>query len=102
MITELDVTDHTLPADIAARDAAVAATARDYLAVACAHPAMVGVMSWGLSDRQTWLNNDPWYKRKDGLPQRPLPLDAELNRKPLWDALARAFDQAPVRSAQAR
>jgi endo-1,4-beta-xylanase len=94
MITELDVTDHLLPADTAPRDDAVAAITADYLAVACAHPAVRGVMSWGLSDRHSWLNSDPYYKRKDGLPQRPLPLDAELQRKPMWGAIARAFDRA--------
>ncbi|MBI3515462.1 MAG: endo-1,4-beta-xylanase [Proteobacteria bacterium] len=97
MITELDVTDHALPADPAARDAAVAAIAGDYLTVACAHPAVIGVMTWGLSDRQTWLNSSPDYRRRDGLAQRPLPLDAALQRKPLWAAIARAFDQAPDR-----
>jgi endo-1,4-beta-xylanase len=95
MITELDVTDNKLPADIAARDGAIAALTADYLAVACAHPAVDGVVSWGLSDRQTWLNTYPDYKRADGLPQRPLPLDAALQRKPMWAAIARALDRAP-------
>ena len=99
MITELDVSDQALPGDAAARDAAVAAVAGDYLAVACAHPAVLGVMTWGLSDRHTWLNSSPDYRRKDGLAQRPLPLDAALQRKQLWEAIARAFDQAPDRRA---
>jgi endo-1,4-beta-xylanase len=97
MITELDVSDHRLPGDAATRDAAVAAIAGDYLAVACSHPAVIGVMTWGLSDRHSWLNASPDYRRKDGLPQRPLPLDAELKRKPLWHAIARALDHAPDR-----
>jgi len=95
LITELDVTDHRLPADIPTRDEAVAAVTADYLAVACAHPAVEGVLTWGLSDRHSWLNASPDYKRADGLPQRPLPLDAALQRKPMWGAIARAYDRAP-------
>ena len=94
MITELDVTDHRLPGDAATRDAAVAAVTLDYLTAACAHPAVRGVLSWGLSDRHSWLNGDPTYKRTDGLAQRPLPLDGALARKPMWAAIARAIDRA--------
>ena len=94
MITELDVTDHRLPGDAATRDAAVAAVTLDYLTAACAHPAVRGVLSWGLSDRHSWLNGDPTYKRADGLAQRPLPLDGALARKPMWAAIARAIDRA--------
>jgi endo-1,4-beta-xylanase len=99
MITELDVTDDKLPGDVAGRDATIAAITADYLAVACAHKAVIGVMTWGLTDRQTWLNDSPDYKRADGLPQRPLPLDNLLARKPMWGAIAHALDRAPARVA---
>ena len=57
-------------------------------------------MTWGLSDRHSWIvrketNVDGW--RKDDLPSRPLPYDDNLVRKPAWTALARAFDKAPRR-----
>jgi endo-1,4-beta-xylanase len=97
MITELDVSDHALGPDAARRDAAVAALTADYLAVACAHPAVIGVATWGLSDRHSWLNSAPEHRRPDGLAQRALPLDAALQRKPMWAAIARAFDRAPER-----
>ncbi len=97
LITELDVTDDKLPGDVPTRDAAVAGVAADYLAVACAHKAVTGVMTWGLSDRQTWLNDSVDYKRADGLKQRPLPLDVALVRKPLWAAIAGSFDAAERR-----
>jgi len=35
--------------------------------------------------------------REDGQPQRPLPFDSQLRRKPLWEAIARAYDGAPKR-----
>ena len=58
------------------------------------------VVTWGISDRYSWLNTPsvpPDKKRKDGQPSRPLPFDEGLHRKAAWDAMARAFDGAPAR-----
>jgi endo-1,4-beta-xylanase len=43
------------------------------------------ILTWGLSDRYTWV--PIYFKRRDGMPNRPLPLDAELKRKPLFDVI---------------
>ena len=96
-VTELDVRDNRLPATPAVRDADVAAHARAYLDAVLPCPAVLGVLTWGLSDRRTWLNDE--IPRADGLPQRALPLDARLRRKPLWHAIAAAFEAAPPRPA---
>jgi endo-1,4-beta-xylanase len=45
------------------------------------------ISTWGLSDRSTWMRQ--YFKRGDGKPLRPLPLDANLDRKPLWSVLAK-------------
>lgn len=95
IVTEIDVRDNKLPADITVRDAAVAAHGRAYLDAVLANRAVAGVLTWGLSDRRTWLNDE--IPRADHLPQRPLPLDRDLARKPLWQAMADAFDAAPQR-----
>ncbi len=96
IVTELDVRDDLLPADITQRDVAVASHAAAWLEPVLGNPAVMGVLSWGLSDKRSWLNRN--FPRKDGLPQRPLPLDAELNRKRLWVALGAALDAAPQRT----
>lgn len=96
VITELDVRDNQLPADPAVRDAAVASHARAYLDAMLDSPAVLGVLSWGLSDRRTWLNDA--LPRDDKLPQRPLPLDDQLRRKPMWQAMVDAFAAAPPRA----
>jgi endo-1,4-beta-xylanase len=85
LITELDVIDHDLPAGIGARDARVATIARDYLQAVCevVHPK--AILTWGISDRYTWV--PAWFKRADGLPNRPLPFDADLKPKPLFDVI---------------
>lgn len=95
VITELDVRDNRIEGDAETRDAAVASHARAFLDVALGCPAVMGVLSWGLSDRRTWLNDE--MPRDDKQAQRPLPLDANLRRKPLWTALADAFAAAPAR-----
>ncbi|HLL50942.1 MAG TPA: endo-1,4-beta-xylanase [Thermomicrobiales bacterium] len=95
LITELDVLDDGLPENIAERDAAVAEAYRIYLDTALAEPAVAAVMTFGLSDRYTWLQED--YPREDGAPRRPLPFDDELRPKPAYDALHGALASATPR-----
>lgn len=98
LITEMDVSDRLLPAPEAERDATVAGLAGDVLRTFLAEPRATGVLTWGLSDRQTWLNDLPTHRRTDNLPQRALPLDRNGRPKPLWTAMAQAFDAAaPMR-----
>lgn len=97
MITEMDVTDKSLPVDMAMRDRMIAAAYRDFLSVVLDEPAVIAVTTWGLSDRYTWLTSKR-QSRPDGVAPRPLPLDAELKRKLAWNAIALSFDQAPIRS----
>jgi endo-1,4-beta-xylanase len=96
LITELDVADQSLPADVAERDRAVAAVYESYLTAALAEPAVIAVLTWGLTDKYTWLANQ--NRRDDGAPVRVLPLDQEYRRKPAWNAIAKAFDGAGKRA----
>jgi endo-1,4-beta-xylanase len=99
-LTELDVADAKLPADATERDRLVADEYERYLTVALDEPATDVVVTWGLSDRYTWLNTDspPTEKRRnDGSPSRPLLFDGNLRAKVAWRAVARAFDGAPSR-----
>lgn len=95
LITELDVIDKELPEDIAIRDRIVAKAYSNYLKAALEQPAVIAIITWGLSDRYTWL--DEFHPREDGAPVRPLPLDLNGQRKFAWNAIARAFDAAPSR-----
>ncbi|MEC4817164.1 MAG: endo-1,4-beta-xylanase [Scytonema sp. PMC 1069.18] len=95
LITELDVKDYGLPSNPAIRDRIIAAAYEDYLSVVLDEKAVIAVITWGLSDRYTWLST--YAPRPDGLPVRPLPLDSNLKPKLAWYAIARAFDHAPRR-----
>lgn len=92
LITELDVREAaTVPADAAERDALVAARVREVVGTALQAGCRT-VLTWGLSDRDSWLATDPDVARKDGTIHRGLPLDAEGRRKPMWQALVQLFD----------
>ncbi len=95
LITELDALDDGLPADIVSRDRAVADAYRRYLDVALDESAVASVITFGLSDRYTWLEED--YPREDGAPRRPLPFDDELRPKPAYDALTNGLTNAERR-----
>ena len=100
LITELDVFDIGVIGSVAQRDAAVAGLYRDALSVIVAEPAVASIVTWGLSDRYTWLTTetDPAYRRRDGEPARPLPLDADFAPKPAFAAIESAFQQAAPRT----
>ncbi len=88
-ITELDVNDYKLRGSDEERDLAVARHAAEYLDIVLSVAKPMSIATWGLSDRYTWLRQ--YFKRADGTPLRPLPLDANFNRKRMWAALARAI-----------
>lgn len=95
-LTEFDVNDTRLLADVPARDAAVAEHAKRFLDVALDQAAVTELVTWGLSDVDTWLNMKG-FARADGQPSRCLPLDTAMERKPLWHAIAACLDAAPAR-----
>jgi endo-1,4-beta-xylanase len=95
LITELDVQDQNLPNDIGARDQAVADAYYRYLDAVLEHKSVVAVLTWGLSDKYSWLAGA--YPRADGAPVRTLPYDADMTPKPAYYAIAKAFDGAPSR-----
>ncbi|RAI58080.1 endo-1,4-beta-xylanase [Roseicella frigidaeris] len=91
LVTELDVREaRAIPAELAARDALVATRVRAVVGTALEAGCRT-VLTWGLSDRDSWLVRDREVARRDGATHRGLPLDAEGRRKPMWQALADAF-----------
>ena len=96
VITEFDVGDQGFPADIAARDAGVAALAKDYLDLMLSYRQTRYVMAWGMVDTYSWLRDNA--PRADGLPKRPCPYDENYQAKPMREAIAAAFRAAPARN----
>ncbi len=100
VVTEFDVKEADYIAPVERRDRLVADEAQRYLEVVLAERAVTGIVTWGLSDRQSWLTVTPQDKARfpgawsdgsgPGL-NRGLPLDAALRRKPLYTTIADAL-----------
>jgi endo-1,4-beta-xylanase len=95
LITEMDVLDDGLPADVRLRDRAIADVYRRYLDVTLDVRAVKAVIAFGLTDRYTWLQED--RPRDDGAARRPLAFDEDMRKKPAYHAIAHALRHAPDR-----
>ncbi len=95
MLTEMDVNDRALPADLATRDQAVAAAYRDYLNLTLAGTDVIALLTWGITDKYTWLNGED--ARPDKLPERCLPFAADLRPTFAYAAEVETILRAPVR-----
>jgi endo-1,4-beta-xylanase len=98
-VTELDVNDDSVTAeDMAERDKIVAGVYRSYLTEALAGHEVKAVLTWGASDKNTWLNHGTKFRKQhpDRL-QRPLPFDPDYASAPAFFAMRESFDQAKKR-----
>jgi endo-1,4-beta-xylanase len=94
-ITELDVNEDDLPYDdVAQRDRAIAGIYKQYLSAVLPEKAVKAVLTWGVSDNHTWLNNGPTHKKKQpNRPQRSLPFDRDYVAKDAFFAIRECFDE---------
>jgi endo-1,4-beta-xylanase len=98
-VTELDVNDDAVAtADMAERDKIVADVYRGYLTAALEGPEVKAVLTWGVSDKNTWLNNGTKFRKQhpERL-QRPLPFDPDYAPAPAFFAMRDSFDEAKKR-----
>jgi endo-1,4-beta-xylanase len=96
LITELDVRETRPPVgDFVARDTAVALRVHAFASAAFEGGAR-SLLTWGISDRWSWLHREQAVALAAGDVHRGLPFDWELNRKQMWRALARAFLGLPA------
>ena len=100
LVTELDVNDKRMAADLDARDGTVARVAGDFLTTVLRHPGVTSVVVWGLSDKYSWIRHSRWFRRDDGMPARATLLDESSARKASYGAARAAFDGAAPRPAQ--
>ncbi len=90
-VTELDVNEQKLEGSEQECDAIVAKIYKNYASMMLAEPNVTALLTWGITDRYTWLNG-PKLARLDGRPQRCLPLDANYRPTPVFFALRDAID----------
>ena len=85
------------PSDIAERDKVLADLTRLYLDFMLAYSQIDYVMAWGMVDHYSWLQNFS-RKRPDGMIKRGSLYDDNYQPKPMRQALADAFRNAPPRA----
>lgn len=98
-ITELDVLEDDRSGPVEQRDAAVAGIVADYLEVVLDNPAVTSLVTWGLSDAHSWLQDKaPVTKSAQtcapvdchGL-NRGLPYDGQMRAKPMQRVIKQAL-----------
>ena len=89
-VTEMDVNDRKILAEVPVRDREVAKMYGDYLGLVLREPALKAVLTWGITDRNTWLNSED--AREDHEPERCLPFDENLKPVEAFYAMRKAFD----------
>ncbi len=97
-VTELDVNDDAVETeDIAERDKIVAGVYSDYLTKVLQGPEVKAVLTWGATDRNSWLNHGKIRKLHPDRLQRPLPFDPDYAPAPAFFAMRDSFDKAKKR-----
>ncbi len=100
VVTELDVKEGDYVAPAQQRDRLVGDEVRRYLDVVLSQGGVLGVTTWGLSDRHSWLEITPadyarfpgaWTDGSGPGLNRGLPLDAAMKPKPMYFAIRDAF-----------
>lgn len=92
IVSEMDIIDSDLPADVGNRDQIVANVYLNYLSTVLPLCRVPAVLTWGISNRYSWIS--AYKPRKDNSQARPLPLDANLQPSPALAAITRAFEEA--------
>ncbi len=89
LITEFDVKDKALPADITIRDQKVAEFTRRYFDLMLEYgDHLDDILAWGMVDKFNWLQGFDPAKRPDGSEVRGTPYDSDYRPKPMRDAIA--------------
>ncbi|MGA8575456.1 MAG: endo-1,4-beta-xylanase [Candidatus Cybelea sp.] len=100
VVTELDVKESEYVASAQERDRMAGDEVRRYLDVVLRYPRVLGVTTWGLSDRHSWLLVTPadyarfpgaWADGSGPGLNRGLPLDSSMQRKPMYYAIRDAL-----------
>lgn len=92
LVTEFDVDDRLLLGEVADRDRQVASCAQSYADIVLSYPQLTTFMTWGLSDRYSWL--DSFRPRPDGQHKRGCLYDDDLQPRPLRTAIADSLSKA--------
>jgi endo-1,4-beta-xylanase len=89
--TEMDVPVGELPGDAQQKLEQQKKITHDIVAACVAEPGCTAVTFWGLTDRDSWLNDPQWGKLRGNGPHHPLLFDAQMHPKPAVQGVLDAF-----------
>ena len=92
LVSELDIIDWNIRGGPKEQDAAALKIVGDLLDGILAAGRPDSVVCWGITDRYSWISDV--MPRRDGKPERPLPLDADYRPKPWFDLIKRRLAAA--------
>ncbi|MBX7534956.1 endo-1,4-beta-xylanase [Qipengyuania sp. GH1] len=93
LITEFDVKDRALPANVRERDQKVAEFSRRYFDLMLEYgDHLDDILAWGMTDTFNWLQYFEPAERPDGLQVRGTPYSSDYEVKPLRTAIAEQLD----------
>ncbi len=95
ILSEFDVNDTRIPADIATRDQMMADYGGAFLDMMLDYKEVSEILAWGMADHHSWLRT--WWPREDGVIKRPGLYDDKYQPKPLYYAVQKALKNAPSR-----
>ncbi len=89
IITEMDVFEANAGLDDRQTDLRVAAKTREFLDRIFSVAVPKQILTWGLSDRHSWLSSAKWnaWRNPAGRHIRGLPLDDNLHRTAMWGVI---------------
>jgi endo-1,4-beta-xylanase len=96
-ITEMDVDDSHVNGNAGVCEQAVADVYKEYMHRMLQFPWVTAALTWGITNRYTWLNHE--HPRKDGAQQVPLPFEADYAPAKAFYALRESFDRRKVQSS---
>ena len=97
IVTEFDVKDKALTADIAERDAKIAEYTERYFELMLEYSELGDILAWGMVDPFNWLQG--FAPRDDGLLVRSTPYDENYQAKPMRDTLAQVLEAGSQHTA---
>ena len=101
LITELDCADaFVASSDPRVRDQAAAEHVKEFLDVTLSYENVTEILLWDLTDSDSYVRSKRYEEkrgREDKLPMRAHPFDENLQRKPMYGAIAAALRSAPKR-----
>jgi endo-1,4-beta-xylanase len=91
-ITEMDVPVGAIAGTLEEKMAQQKVLTHDIVAACLGVPKCSGITFWGISDKDSWLNDEKWGALRGARPHYPLPFDSSYAPKPMYAGILDALE----------